>query len=133
MRVSAVRTRVSVVRTLDDRYMEFINDLQSLGELQNVIRLIASRSSINLSSVDVKSDDTSLDLEKLESNTTMRALWENGSIELHEAKRIRKGTLRRAFKLSIDLDKISHHFEQERTQRSILSKECVSHEAKSLS
>ena len=125
--------RVSAVRTLDDRYMEFINDLQSLGELQNVIRLIAQRSSIDLSNVDVKPDDTNIDLEKLEANTAMRALWENGSIELHEAKKIRRGTLKRAFKLSINLDKISRHFEQERTQRAILSKEGVSHEAKSLS
>jgi len=111
--------RGSAVRTRDDRYIEFINDLQSLGELQNVIRLIAQRSSI--------------DLEKLEASTAMRALWENGSIKLHEAKRIRKGTLKSAFKLSIDLDKISYYFEQERIQRSNLSSENVPHEAKSLS
>ncbi len=125
--------RGSVVRTLDDRYMEFINDLQSLGELQNVIRLIAQRSSINLSNVDVISDDTNIDLEKLEATTAMRKLWENGSIELREAKRIKKGTLKRAFKLSINLDKISRHFEQEKTQKSILSEEGIPHEAKSLS
>lgn len=115
--------------------MEFINDLQSLGELQNVVRLIAQRSSINLSNVDTSSDDMSLgcDLEKPETSTAMRALWENGSIELREAKRIRKGTLKRAFKLSINLDKISHHFEQERTQKSILSKEDIPDGAKSLS
>ena len=125
--------RVSAARTLDDRYIEFINDLQSLGELQNVIRLIAQRSSINLSNVDTISDNTCLDLEKLEATTAMRALWENGSIELREAKRIKKGTLKRAFKLSINLDKISRHFEQEKSQKSILSKESVLDEAKSLS
>ncbi|MGA9100066.1 MAG: hypothetical protein WB392_14165 [Methanotrichaceae archaeon] len=125
--------RVSAVRTLDDRYMEFINDLQSLGELQNVIRLISQRSSINLSNVDAPSDNTGIDLEKLEATTAIRALWENGSIKLHEAKRIRKGTLKSAFKLSIDLDKISRYFEQERIQKSNLSSEGLPHEAKSLS
>ena len=115
------------------RYIEFINDLQSLGELQNVIRLIAQRSSINPSNLDMLSDNTGLDLDKLEATTAMRALWENGSIELHEAKKIRKGTLKRAFKLKINLDEISRHFEQERIQRSIQLREDVSHEAKSLS
>lgn len=122
--------RASAVRTLDDRYMEFINDLQSLGELQNVIRLIAQRSSINHSNVDFPSDDAGLDLEKLEASTAMRELWENGSIELHEAKKIRKGTLKRAFKLSINLDKISRHFEHERIQESIISREDIPHEEK---
>ena len=125
--------RVSAVRTLDDRYMEFINDLQSLGELQNVIRLIAQRSSIAPSNVDVRSDNTVIDHEKLEASTAMRALWENGSIKLHEAKRLRKGTLRSAFKLSINLDKISSYFEQERIQGSNLSSEDLNDEAKSLS
>ena len=125
--------RVSAVRTLDDRYMEFINDLQSLGELQNIIMLIAQRSSITPSKVDVPSDNTGIDLKKLEASTAMRALWENGSIKLHEAKRLRKGTLRSAFKLSINLDKISSYFEQDKLQESNLSNEDLNAKAKSLS
>lgn len=108
--------RGSAVRTLDDRYMEFINDLQSLGELQNVIRIIAQKSSADLSKIDLPHDDSRIDLEKLEASTAIRTLWENGSIELREAKRMRKGILKRAFKLSIDLDKISRHFEEEKIQ-----------------
>jgi predicted transcriptional regulator len=113
--------RVSAGRTLDDRYMEFINDLKSLGELQNVISLIVQRSSTDLSNVDVPSNDTDLDLRNLEASTAMRELWENGSIELLKAKRFRKGTLKRAFKLNINLEKISRHFEQERISKSIQS------------
>lgn len=122
--------RGSSVRTLDDRYMEFINDLQSLGELQNVIRIIAQRSSLDLSKIEMPSDNTGLNLENLEKSTAIRALWENGSIELREAKKLRKGILKRAFKLSIDLDKISRHFEEEKVQRSVLSRDDPPHEAK---
>lgn len=120
--------RVSAIRILDDRFMEFIEALQSLGELQNVIKLIA-----HLSSADEPPEDVDLDLREVEASTTMRALWENGWIEVREVKRQSKGILRRAYMLRINLEKIARYFEQEKVQRSILAREAIPQEAQALS
>lgn len=120
--------RVSAIRILDDGFMEFIEVLQSLGELQSVIRLVA-----HLSSADEPPEDADLDLREIEASTAMRALWENGWIEVREVKRQSKGILRRAYTIRMNLEKIARYFEQEKAQRSILTREAIPHEAQALS
>lgn len=120
--------RVSAVRILDDGFIEFIEALQCLGELQNIIKLVA-----HLSSADEPPGDVDLDLQEIEASAVMRALWENGWIEVREVKRQSKGVLRKAYMLRMNLERIARYFEQERVQRSILAREAFPQKAHALS
>jgi predicted transcriptional regulator len=114
--IGVVAMRVSNARILDDKYMEFIEVLQSLGELQNIKRLLA-----DLSDAYIRMDGVGRNLREIESGAAIHTLWENGWIEVCEVNRQSKGTPRRKYTLRINLEKISCYFRQERIHGAVLS------------
>jgi predicted transcriptional regulator len=108
--------RVSNARIMDDKYIEFIEVLQSLGELRNIKRLLD-----DLSDAYMRMDGVSSDLREIKGGAAIHTLWENGLIEVCEAKRQSKGTLRRTYKLRINLERISCYFKQERIAGAMLA------------
>jgi predicted transcriptional regulator len=108
--------RVSTVKVLDDKYTEFVEALQGLGELQNIKRLLAY-----LSEPYGQIDDEGSELRAIGAVASMRTLWENGWIEVFEAKRQSKGVQRRRYTLRINLEKICCYFKQEQATGTVLS------------
>jgi predicted transcriptional regulator len=114
--IGVVAMRVSNARILDNKYMEFIEALQSMGELQNIKRLIA-----DLSDAYMRMDGAGCEFREIESGSAIHTSWENGWIEVCEVKRQSKGTPRRTYTLRINLEKISCYFGQERIHRAVLA------------
>ncbi len=119
--------QVSTTKMLDNRYVEFIEDLESLGELRNVTRLVAHL--LNADEIPFDDAETDQELREIEASAAIRTLWENGWIEVREVKRESKGGLRKAYALRIYMEKIARYFEQERLKRSILAREVIPQEA----
>jgi predicted transcriptional regulator len=111
--------RGTAVRILDERYLEFIEALRSLGELGSITRLIADLSRAG----EEPCDDAGGGLIRPEMNKTLHAFWTMGWIEVREVTRKGKYGLKRNYRLKVSLDKISGHFEQGRMRQSVLTAE----------
>ncbi len=111
--------RGTAVRVLDERYLEFIEALRSLGELGSITRLIADLSMAGEESC----EDAGGGLIRPETNKTIHAFWMMGWIEVREITRKSKYGPKKNYRLKVCLDKISGHFEQERMHRSVLTGE----------
>ncbi|MDM7911960.1 MAG: hypothetical protein QUS09_02585 [Methanotrichaceae archaeon] len=111
----------AAVRVLDERYLGFIEALRSLGELGSITRLIADLSKAGEDSC--KDADAGGGPIRPEMNRDIHAFWMMGWIEIREITRKSKYGPKRDFILKVCLDKISDHFEQERTRRSALTGE----------
>lgn len=111
--------RGTAVRVLDERYLEFIDALRSLGELGSITRLIADLSRAGEGSC----EDAGGGPIRPETNKTLHAFWTMGWIEVREITRKSKYGPKRNYRLKVSLDKISGHFEQERMRRAVLTGE----------
>lgn len=111
----------TVVRVLDDRYLEFIEALRDLGELGSLARLITDLSGAGEESCgDAGGGGVPL---RPVVHRSMHAFWARGWIEVREVTRKSKYGLKRNYRLKVSLDKIAEHFEQERLRRSALATE----------
>ncbi len=112
--------RGTAIRVLDERYLEFIEALQSLGELGSITRLIADLSRAGEETCDDAGGGLII---RPEMNKTLHAFWTMGWIEVREITRKSKYGPKRNYRLKVCLDKISDHFEQESMRRAILASE----------
>jgi predicted transcriptional regulator len=111
--------RGAAVRVLDERYLEFIEALRSLGELGSVTKLIVDLSNAGGESRgEIDSDPMRPELYRV-----MHAFWEKGWIEVREIRRKSKYGPKKDYRLKVCLEKIACHFEEERMHRSALAGE----------
>ncbi len=111
--------RGAAVRVLDERYLEFIEALRSLGELGSVTRLIVYFSGAGEESRgEMDSDPMRPELYRV-----LHAFWEKGWIEVREIRRKSKYGPKKDYRLKVCLEKIASHFEEERMRRSALAGE----------
>lgn len=111
----------AAVRVLDERYLEFIEALRSLGELGSIIRLIADLSKAGRDSCE--DADAGGGPIRPEMNRDIHAFWMMGWIEVREITRKSKYGPKRDYRLKVCLEKIASHFEEERMHRSALADE----------
>jgi predicted transcriptional regulator len=103
--------RGTAVRVLDDGYLEFLEALRELGELDSLSLLIADFSGAGGGTRSVRP----------EMNRAIHAFWMMGWIEVREITKKGKYGIKKNYRLKVCLDKIAGHFEQERMRRSTLT------------
>jgi predicted transcriptional regulator len=115
--VAAMRERV---RILDSRYLEFIEYLQKLGELQSITRMIT-----NLSSQENESwEKTKSGYEQQEKDASkmIYSFWRRGWIEIREIEKKRETGQGKEYIIKVRLKKIVEYFGEEKLDRSARSK-----------
>jgi predicted transcriptional regulator len=106
----------SVVGTLDERDMEFVETLRDLGVLRNMALLIAYLASAGEASS--KDIETGADLSQSGVSIAVRTLREKGWIEERRIKGGKKGRLMKVYKLKVEIDEIIEHFETKKLHES---------------
>jgi predicted transcriptional regulator len=106
----------TTIRVLDDRDLEFIEALRNLNVSRKLASLITYLASIPEASS--REIEVGTSLQQPEVSTAMRTLRRNNWVEEHDIKKERKGRPMKVYKLSVPLDSIIQHYEEERKQES---------------
>ena len=104
--------RSSIVKTLDDKDLEFAEMLQKLGIQQNVATMITYL--MNVEEATSRQIELGTDLRQPEVSIGAKILRYNGWLEESELKKDGKGRPMRVYKLKASIDEIINHLEKER-------------------
>ena len=115
--------RESTVKILDDKDMEFVETLRSLGVPRNVATLITFLANVDEASS--REIEMGSDLRQPEVSIAMRTLRDNQSIEEKEIKREGKGRPMKVYSLRASIDDIIKHFEDEKLHESAQAMESI--------
>jgi predicted transcriptional regulator len=115
--------RESTVKILDDKDMEFVETLRSLGVPRNVATLITFLA--NVEEASSREIEMGSDLRQPEVSIAMRTLRENNWIEEKEIKREGKGRPMKVYALHATIDDIIKHFEEEKMHESAQAMESI--------
>jgi predicted transcriptional regulator len=113
----------STVKILDDKDMEFVDTLRSLGVPRNVATLITFLANVDEASS--REIEMGSDLRQPEVSIAMRTLRENQWIEEREIKREGKGRPMKVYVLRAGIDEIIRHFEEEKLHESAQAMESI--------
>jgi len=115
--------RESTVKILDDKDMEFVETLRSLGVPRNVATLITFLA--NVEEASSSEIEMGSDLRQPEVSIAMRTLRDNNWIEEKEIKREGKGRPMKVYSLRASIDEIIKHFEEEKLHESAQAMESI--------
>lgn len=115
--------RESTVKILDDKDMEFVETLRSLGVPRNVATLITFLA--NVEEASSREIEMGSDLRQPEVSIAMRTLRENNWIEEKEIKREGKGRPMKVYALRASIDDIIKHYEEEKLHESAQAMESI--------
>ncbi len=115
--------RESTVKILDDKDMEFVETLRSLGVPRNVATLITFLANVDEASS--REIEMGSDLRQPEVSIAMRTLRDNQWIEEKEIKREGKGRPMKVYSLRASIDEIIRHFEEEKLHESAQAMESI--------
>lgn len=115
--------RESTVKILDDKDMEFVETLRSLGVPRNVATLITFLA--NVEEASSREIEMGSDLRQPEVSIAMRTLRENNWIEEKEIKREGKGRPMKVYALHATINDIIKHFEEEKLHESAQAMESI--------
>ena len=114
--VGGIVIQEAIINVADDKDMEFIEGLQSLGVNRNVAKLITYLKDVeNGSSRDI---EIATDMRQPEVSIAMRILREMGWLSEHDVKSPGKGRPMKIYALRATIDEIIEHYEAEKTQES---------------
>ena len=115
--------RESTVKILDDKDMEFVETLRSLGVPRNVATLITFLANVDEASS--REIEMGSDLRQPEVSIAMRTLRNNNWVEEREIKKDGKGRPMKVYRLTISLGDIIKHFEDEKRKESAKTLESI--------
>jgi predicted transcriptional regulator len=115
--------RESTVKILDDKDMEFVETLRSLGVPRNVATLITFLANVDEASS--REIEMGSDLRQPEVSIAMRSLRENNWIEEREIKREGKGRPMKVYSLRASIDQIIKFYEQQKLNESAQAMESI--------
>ena len=115
--------RESTVKILDDKDIEFVETLRSLGVPRNVATLITFLANVDEASS--REIEMGSDLRQPEVSIAMRTLRDNQWIEEKEIKREGKGRPMKVYSLRASIDTIIKHFEDEKLHESAQAMESI--------
>jgi predicted transcriptional regulator len=101
-------------KLLDSRFMEFIEYLQKMGELHNILRMIDSFYGMN--GMDCSELDTGHYNVENSEFIMLFSFWRKGWIEIRETERRRKDWHIKEYALLVRLDEIAAYCAQEKHQ-----------------
>ena len=113
----------STVKILDDKDMEFVETLRTLGVPRNVATLITFLANVDEASS--REIEMGSDLRQPEVSIAMRTLRENNWIEEKEIKREGKGRPMKVYSLRESIDNIIKHFEEQKMHESAQAMESI--------
>lgn len=111
------------VKVLDDRDLEFIEALRSLGVQRNVAALVTYLS--NAKEVSSREIEMGTGLRQPEVSIGMRFLRQNGWIEERDVKGEGKGRPMKVYTLKVSIDEIIKHFEDQKLKESAKAMESI--------
>ena len=115
--------RESTVKILDDKDMEFVETLRSLGVPRNVATLITFLANVDEASS--REIEMGSDLRQPEVSIAMRTLRDNNWIEEKEIKREGKGRPMKVYSLKAGIVEVIKHFEEEKLHESAQAMESI--------
>jgi len=108
--------RAFIVRTLDDRDLEFVETLHKLGVHQNVAAIITYL--MNVDEATSKQIEMGTNLRQPEVSIGAKMMRHNGWIDESQLKRDGKGRPTKVYKLRTPIDEIIKNLEEKRIQES---------------
>ena len=115
--------RESTVKILDDKDMEFVETLRSLGVPRNVATLITFLANVDEASS--REIEMGSDLRQPEVSIAMRTLRDNNWIEEKEIKREGKERPMKVYSLKAGIEEVIKHFEEEKLHESAQAMESI--------
>jgi predicted transcriptional regulator len=113
----------STVKILDDKDMEFVETLRSLGVPRSVATLITFLANVDEASS--REIEMGSDLRQPEVSIAMRTLRDNHWIDEREIKREGKGRPMKVYSLRADIDEIIKYFEEQKLHESAQAMESI--------
>ena len=104
------------VKVLDDDDREFVEVLRDLGIPRNVASMITYLA--NVEEATSREIEIGSALRQPEVSIAMRSLRDNGWVEEREVKKDGKGRPMKVYRLTISLEEIIRHFEDEKKRES---------------
>jgi predicted transcriptional regulator len=98
-------------RILDSRYLEFIEYLQKLGELQSLSRMIIDLS--HLENDAWKRSETGIEKHERDASKMMYSFWQRGWIEIRETEKKDEKKPGKEYSIRVRLKKITEYFREE--------------------
>jgi predicted transcriptional regulator len=98
-------------RILDSRYLEFIEYLQKLGELQSLSRMIIDLS--HLENDAWKRSETGIEKHERDASKMMYSFWQRGWIEIRETEKKDEKKPGKEYSIRVRLKKITEYFGEE--------------------
>ena len=111
------------IKVLDERDMEFIEALRSLDVPRSVAMLITFLA--NVSEASSWEIEIATGMRQPEASTAIRTLHKNNWATEREAQTERKGLPMKIYTLSVPLNMIIQHFEEERNRKSARAMEAI--------
>ena len=113
----------SAVNVLDEKDLEIIEALRSLGVPRNAAKLITCLA--NVTEASSREVEMATDLRQPEVSVAMRILRQNNWVNEHEIKGDGKGRPMKIYKLSVPIEKIIKHYEDVKNSESTQAMESI--------
>ena len=113
----------SVVKMLDEKDLEFVDALRSLNVPRNVATMITYLANTN--EVTSREIEMGTDLRQPEVSIAMRTLRQNNWVEEHDVKLDGKGRPMKVYKLSVPIEKIIKHYEDEKNNEAAKTMQAI--------
>jgi len=113
----------SAVNVLDEKDMEIIEALRSLGVPRNAAKLITCLA--NVTEASSREVEMATDLRQPEVSVAMRILRQNNWVNEREIKGDGKGRPMKIYKLSVPIEKIIKHYEDVKNSESTQAMESI--------
>ena len=104
------------IKVLDDKDREFIEALRNLNVPRNVATLITYLA--NVTETSSREIEMGTNLRQPEVSIAMRTLRQNNWVEERDTKKEGKGRPMKVYKISVPIDSIIHHYEEESNRES---------------
>ena len=113
----------SVVKMLDEKDLEFVDALRSLNVPRNVAALITYLANTNEATS--REIEMGTNLRQPEVSIGMRTLRQNNWVEEHDVKLDGKGRPMKIYKLSVPIEKIIKHYEEQKNSEAARSMQAI--------
>jgi predicted transcriptional regulator len=108
---------------LDEKDLEFVEALRSLNVPRNVATMITYLA--NTSEATSREIEMGTDLRQPEVSIAMRTLRQNNWVEEHDVKLDGKGRPMKVYKLSVPIEKIIKHYEDEKNNEAAKTMQAI--------
>ena len=108
---------------LDEKDLEFVEALRSLNVPRNVATMITYLA--NTSEATSREIEMGTDLRQPEVSIAMRTLRQNNWVEEHDVKLDGKGRPMKVYKLSVPIEKIIKHYEEQKNSEAARSMQAI--------